>query len=121
MAKYTARKSFVFLCNDYIGGEFHYLFICKSQYLSNLREKLTTRCPTIRNGSSILPTTGKEELVGITRDNTSSSGVGSDTRWCSNTPKVELMTPVTQTLEMAKSELAREKVVRGKKRKRSFN
>jgi hypothetical protein len=34
---------------------------------------------------------------------------------------VERLTPVAQTLEMAKSELAREKVIRGKKRKPSFN
>ena len=40
MAKYTARKSFVLVCNDDIGSEVHYLFICKSQYLSNLREKI---------------------------------------------------------------------------------
>ena len=38
-----------------------------------------------------------------------------------DTPKVELVTPVAQTLEMAKSELARQKVIRGKKRRGSFN
>jgi len=54
--------------------------------------------------------------------------VGSYARWRPNThkvesdtPKVELVTPVAQTLEMAKSELARQKVIRGKKRRGSFN
>ena len=54
--------------------------------------------------------------------------VGSGARWRPHTrkvepdtPKVELVTPVAQTLEMAKSELARQKVIRGKKRRGSFN
>lgn len=38
-----------------------------------------------------------------------------------DTPKVDLVTPVAQTLEMVKSELARQKVIRGKKRRASFN
>ena len=37
--------------------------------------------------------------------------VDSGARWRSDTPKVELVTPVPQTLEIAKSELARKKVV----------
>jgi hypothetical protein len=52
--------------------------------------------------------------------------VGSGARWRPHThkvepetPKVELVTPVAQTLEMAKSELARQKVIRGKKRRGS--
>ena len=45
--------------------------------------------------------------------------VGSGSR--STTPKVELVTPVAQNLEMAKSEVARQKGIRGKKRKLSFN
>lgn len=45
--------------------------------------------------------------------------VGSGSRYKSDsTPKVELVTPVAQTLEMAKSEL-KPKVIRG--RKRAFN
>ena len=54
--------------------------------------------------------------------------VGSGARWRPHTqkvepdtPKVELVTPVAQTLEMAKSELARQKVIRGKKRRGTFN
>ena len=54
--------------------------------------------------------------------------MGTGARWRSHThkveldtPKVELVTPVAQTLEMAKSELARQKVIRGKKRRGSFN
>jgi hypothetical protein len=54
--------------------------------------------------------------------------VGSVARWRPHThkvepdtPKVELVTPVAQTLEMAKSELARQKAIRGKKRRGSFN
>ena len=54
--------------------------------------------------------------------------VGTGARWRSHThkvepdtPKVELVTPVAQTLEMAKSELARQKVIRGKKRRGTFN
>jgi hypothetical protein len=38
-----------------------------------------------------------------------------------DTPKVELVTPVAHILEMAKSELARQKVLRGKKPRGSFN
>ena len=45
----------------------------------------------------------------------SSSGsqgiVGSGVRWRSDTPKIELVTPVAQTPEMVKLELARKKVV----------
>lgn len=49
--------------------------------------------------------------------------VGSGSRFTTETPQVELGTPVAQTLEMAKSELKREKqkVIRGKKRRRSYN
>jgi hypothetical protein len=54
--------------------------------------------------------------------------VGRGARWRPNshkvdadTPKIELVTPVAQTLEMAKSELARQKIIRGKKRRGSFN
>lgn len=44
-------------------------------------------------------------------------------RFTKDTPQVELVTPVAQTLEMAKSELKREKqkVIRGKKRRLSYN
>lgn len=47
--------------------------------------------------------------------------VGSGARWRSEIPKVELVTPVAQGLEMAKSDLKRQKVIRERKRKRSFN
>ena len=53
--------------------------------------------------------------------------VGSGSRWrpTSEVPKVELVTPVAQTIEMAKSELKRDgqKAIRGnaKKRRRSYN
>ena len=50
--------------------------------------------------------------------------VGSGAGWRHNThkvepdiPKVELVTPVAQSLEMATSELARQKAIRGKKRR----
>lgn len=47
--------------------------------------------------------------------------VGSGTQWRSETPQVQLVTPLAQTLEMAKSELAPPKVIRSRKRRRSFN
>lgn len=48
--------------------------------------------------------------------------VGSGARWRPETTlKVQLVTPVAQTLEMAKSELASPKVIRGRKRRRTFN
>ena len=51
--------------------------------------------------------------------------VGRGARWRPHTHKVEPDTPkvelVTQILEMAKSELARQKVIRGKKPRGSFN
>lgn len=53
--------------------------------------------------------------------------VGSGSRWrpSAEVPKVELVTPVAQTIEMARSELKREgkKAIRGnaKKRKLSYN
>lgn len=56
----------------------------------------------------------REELVQITRVDTSWVVVRV---WRADTPNVKLVTPVAQTLEMAKSELARQKVIRGKKRR----
>lgn len=47
--------------------------------------------------------------------------VGSGARWKTETPKVELVTPVAQTIEMAKSELTAPKVIRKRKRKKSFS
>lgn len=51
--------------------------------------------------------------------------VGSGSRLRSDTPKLELVTPVAQTIEMAKSELKRqgEKFIRGnsKRRRQSYN